>query len=69
MRLNGRRRRASAASQAGRRGDAPEREAEVGLATDTTYSGGSPSMGFYNQGGTIGDNADYGFSSYTASSP
>jgi hypothetical protein len=37
--------------------------------TDTTFPGGSPGVGFYNQGGTTNDNADYGFSSYTAAAP
>jgi len=42
-----------------------------GAATDSTYSGGNPGMGF-NLGGTglpqcIGTNGDYGFTSFTAS--
>jgi chitodextrinase len=34
--------------------------------TDSTFSGGSPGMGFYNQGGTLADNSDFGFTSFTA---
>src|SRR6202035_54803 len=34
--------------------------------TDSTYSDGSPGMGFYNQRGTLGNNSDYGFTSFTA---
>src|ERR1700675_1300709 len=34
--------------------------------TDSTYSDGSPGMGFYNQGGTLANNSDYGFTSFTA---
>jgi hypothetical protein len=37
--------------------------------TDSTYPGGSPGVGFYNQGGTAMDNASYGFTSFTATSP
>ena len=36
-------------------------------ATDTTYSNGSPGMGFWNTGGPISNLAHYGFSSFTAS--
>jgi hypothetical protein len=35
--------------------------------TDSRYMNGSPGMGFYNQGGTVSDNANYGFTSFTAS--
>ena len=34
--------------------------------TDSTYPSGSPGMGFYNQGGTLANNSDFGFTSYTA---
>jgi chitodextrinase len=34
--------------------------------TDSTYASGSPGMGFYNQGGTLANNSDFGFTSYTA---
>jgi hypothetical protein len=36
-------------------------------ATDSTYSGGSPGMGFWNWGGTVGDDRNYGFTNFTAS--
>jgi hypothetical protein len=35
-------------------------------ATDTTYSNGSPGVGFWNVGGNTGDLANYGFSEFTA---
>ena len=35
-------------------------------ANDTTYTAGSPGMGFWNVGGTVADLAHYGFSSFTA---
>jgi hypothetical protein len=35
-------------------------------ATDTTYTGGSPGVGFWNVGGNTGDLAHYGFSEFTA---
>ena len=35
-------------------------------ATDGTYSGGSPGIGFWNLGGTVSDFADFGFTSVTA---
>ncbi len=34
--------------------------------TDSTYAGGSPGVGFYDQGGTASDNSTYGFTTYTA---
>ena len=34
--------------------------------TDTTYSGGSPGMGFYLQGGPSSDDPNFGFSAYSA---
>ena len=34
--------------------------------SDATYSGGSPGMGFYNQG-SLSDNSNFGFTSYQAS--
>jgi hypothetical protein len=34
--------------------------------TDPTYPGGSPGVGFYNQGGTPTNNSEYGFTSFTA---
>jgi chitodextrinase len=33
---------------------------------DATFSAGSPGIGFYNQGGTLANNSDYGFTSFTA---
>ena len=36
-------------------------------ATDTTYSKGSPGIGFWNTGGPVSNLAHYGFSSFTAS--
>lgn len=33
------------------------------------YSTGNPGMGFYMQGGTLGELSDYGFSAYSATSP
>jgi hypothetical protein len=36
-------------------------------ATDTAYTGGSPGMGFWNWGGTVEDNKNYGFTNFTAS--
>jgi len=38
----------------------------IDQATDSTYTNGSPGMGFYNQGGTLGNNNDYGFTNFTA---
>jgi hypothetical protein len=35
--------------------------------TDSTYSGGAPGIGFYNQGGSPSDNSNFGFTSYQAS--
>lgn len=35
-------------------------------ATDSTYPSGSPGVGFYNQGGTLINNGDYGFRDFTA---
>ena len=40
--------------------------AEVSV-TDTTYSNGSPGIGFWNEGGPVSNLAHYGFSSFTAS--
>jgi hypothetical protein len=37
--------------------------------TDATFPSGSPGVGFYNQGGVPSNNAEYGFTSFTASSP
>jgi len=31
---------------------------------DTKYAEGSPGMGFYNQGGTLANNSDYGFADF-----
>jgi hypothetical protein len=39
---------------------------QVAQATDTTFTHGSPGIGFYLQGAT-GVNTDYGFTSFTAS--
>lgn len=36
-------------------------------ATDSTYMDGSPGIGFWNHGGTVGEDSDYGFTSFTAS--
>lgn len=36
-------------------------------ATDTTYMNGSPGVGFWDEGGTTGDLAHFGFSSFQAS--
>jgi hypothetical protein len=44
---------------------------EVGSATDSTYTTGSPGMGFNLETGTascLGTNGDYGFTSFTATS-
>jgi chitodextrinase len=41
--------------------------AQIIQATDSTYTTGSPGMGFYIQGGTAAQESDYGFTSYTAS--
>jgi len=35
--------------------------------TDSTYTGGSPGIGFYNQNGTVSNDGDYGFTNFTAS--
>jgi hypothetical protein len=35
--------------------------------TDSAYSGGSPGMGFYNKGGALSDDSNYGFASFQAS--
>ena len=35
-------------------------------ATDGTYTGGSPGIGFWNHGGTLADNSNYGFSQFSA---
>ena len=35
-------------------------------ATDKTFTGGSPGIGFWNLGGTISDLSNYGFSKFTA---
>ena len=35
-------------------------------ATDATFAGGNPGVGFYNQDGTTSNNADYGFADFTA---
>jgi hypothetical protein len=35
--------------------------------TDSTYTNGSPGMGFWNWGGAVGDNKNYGFTNFTAS--
>jgi hypothetical protein len=40
--------------------------AQVVQATDSTFMNGSPGIAFFNQGGTIGLNADYGFTSFYA---
>ncbi len=42
--------------------------ATIFTGTDTSLTGGSPGIGFYNQGGVAADNALYGFSSFNASS-
>src|SRR5271166_3718688 len=34
--------------------------------TDSTYTGGSPGIGFYIQNGTAATNADFGFSNFSA---
>jgi hypothetical protein len=34
---------------------------------DSTYTGGSPGMGFWNWGGTVGDDKNYGFTNFMAS--
>jgi hypothetical protein len=34
--------------------------------TDTTYTGGSPGVGFWNLGGTVSELSTYGFSKFTA---
>jgi hypothetical protein len=39
---------------------------QLGSATDSTYPGGGPGIGFYNQGGTLSDNSNFGFSSFQA---
>ncbi len=39
---------------------------QVVQATDSTYTGGSPGIGFWNQGGTLADNSNYGFSQFSA---
>ena len=39
---------------------------QVIQATDSTYAGGSPGIGYYNQGGTLADNSNYGFSQFSA---
>lgn len=36
-------------------------------ATDTTYTNGSPGIGFWDEGGSTGDLAHFGFSSFSAS--
>jgi hypothetical protein len=36
-------------------------------ATDSTYMGGSPGIGFWNLGGNVGQDSDYGFTSFMAS--
>ena len=36
-------------------------------ATDSTYMHGSPGIGFWNWGGTVGDNKNYGFTNFMAS--
>lgn len=36
-------------------------------ATDTTYTGGSPGIGFWNEGGTVADDSNYGFTNFMAS--
>jgi hypothetical protein len=40
---------------------------QVVQGTDAKYMNGSPGIGFYNQGGTIADNSNYGFTSFTTS--
>lgn len=37
--------------------------------TDATFPSGSPGVGFYMQGGSTGQLGDYGFTSFTASTP
>ena len=39
---------------------------KVLTATDTTYSGGSPGIGFWNLAGAVSDLSNYGFSKFTA---
>ena len=34
--------------------------------TDSTFTYGNPGLGFYNQGGTLANNSDFGFTSFTA---
>ena len=34
---------------------------------DSTYTGGSPGIGFWNWGGKVDDNRNYGFTNFTAS--
>jgi len=41
---------------------------QVMTATDSTYTNGSPGIGFWNHGGTVANDADYGFSAFTAQS-
>jgi hypothetical protein len=39
---------------------------QVVQATASTYAGGSPGIGFWNQGGTLADNSNYGFTQFSA---
>ena len=40
---------------------------QVVQGSDSTYTTGSPGMGFYIQGGSVSQESDYGFTSFTAS--
>jgi hypothetical protein len=40
---------------------------QVMQATDSTYATGSPGVGFWNHGGTLSQNSDFGFASFRAS--
>jgi hypothetical protein len=40
---------------------------QLGSATDSTDPSGAPGMGFYNQGGILSDNGNFGFTSFQAS--
>ena len=41
--------------------------AQYAQATDSTYKRGSPGIGFWNHGGPVGEDSNYGFTSFTAS--
>jgi hypothetical protein len=42
-------------------------DVQIVQVADTAYAEGSPGMGFYNQGGTLANNSDYGFADFFAS--